>query len=926
MLTCFRKNKMIVATAAAIICAGGMTACGKQKTAAEFINEARQYQLHGDNNAAIIQLKNAIQQNPELTESRYLLGSIYNEMGDPLTAEKELRKALSLGMSPELALPGIGKALLLQGQYQKILDETQSISSNQFNAAILVLRANAYFALGKSRDAREIFEHVLQQQPDNPDALIGLAKLALSVRDDKLATQLADQATDKNSTNVDVWLFKGDLLRSQGKVTPALAAYDQVLKLKPANVSANIAKAYLYISEKKFDAAAANIEAARKSDPTHIIIFYAQALLDFNRGKHTEAWDALQQVLRVAPEHMPSLLLSGAVQFELGSMPQAEQHLKKYLEKYPENTYARKLLVSTFLKNGQSKQALSTLTPALKGEGSDAQLLALAGDVYMKLGEFSKATEYFEKASVLAPETAHIRTALGMSRIGQGDSSRAINELEKAIALDAKSPQAGFLLVMTQLRMKEYDKALTSLQALEKEQADNPLLQNLKGGIYLGKKDKESARSSFLKALALQPGYFPAAENLAQIDLQEKMPDQAKKRYMGILEADKKNILAMTALARLAQSQGDTVNAKTWLEKSNRENPEALLPAMQLAMHYLHTGEKLKALTLVQNFQVSHPDNQDLLAILAQAQLANEMHSAALETLHKLSILSPESAQIQLHIANVHMSMKNLPAAAEALKKSLAIQPGFVDAQIAQASLEMRGNNFANALNIARNIQKNNIKSPLGYVMEADIFMLQNKAMPAISLYERAFALSHNGSILIKLQGALKQAGKAREAESRLINWLKEQPNDYVIRTHLANSYLLDKKTKDAIIQLQILLQQNPNNSVVLNNLAWAYHENKDPRALEYAEKAYQLAAEGPAVLDTLGWILADQGNLTRALPLLQKAVALAPDVAGIRYHLAQSLAKAGDNIGARKELEKLLASDQQFAEMDAAKVLLEQL
>ena len=41
-----------------------------------------------------------------------------------------------------------------------------------------------------------------------------------------------------------------------------------------------------------------------------------------------------------------------------------------------------------------------------------------------------------------------------------------------------------------------------------------------------------------------------------------------------------------------------------------------------------------------------------------------------------------------------------------------------------------------------------------------------------------------------------------------------------------------------------------------LNNLATAYQQEKNPLALEYAEKAYKLAPDSPAVLDTLGWIL----------------------------------------------------------------------
>ena len=109
---------------------------------------------------------------------------------------------------------------------------------------------------------------------------------------------------------------------------------------------------------------------------------------------------------------------------------------------------------------------------------------------------------------------------------------------------------------------------------------------------------------------------------------------------------------------------------------------------------------------------------------------------------------------------------------------------------------------------------------------------------------------------------------------------------------------------------------------VALNNLAWTYQQLKDPRALATAERAMKLAPESPAVLDTLGWILVEQGNAARALPLLQQATSRAPSAGEIRYHLALALWKAGDKAKAKAELEKSLAGPA-FAASDEARALL---
>lgn len=927
----YKQATSVAFIAGAILFTGGVSGCSKTQNSQALISDARQYQQKGDNNAAIIQLKNVLQKDPDNVEARYLLGTIYYETSDPKSAEKEFRRALSLGMSPDKVLPTLGKTLFILGEFQKVLDETKQISGEKGSAEISSLRGNAYLSIGKSQEASESFKLALKIKADFPDALIGLAKLALLEKESlekniDSATRLSEQAISRNPQSPDAWLFKGDLLRAQGKTEQALAAYDQVLKLQPNNSSAHISKASLEIASGKFDAAKLDIDAARKATPNDLNIKYTQAMLDFRQGKFAAALESVQQVLRAAPEHLPSILLAGAVQYSLGSMPQAEQHLKKYLAKNPGNLYARKLFASTLLKSRQTQYAIDVLSPALQDAQQDPQLFALAGEMYMQAGDFTKATEYFAKASALAPKAAELHSALGLSKLALGENDRAVAEMETAVNLDAKSPKAGVLLVLTHLRLKEYDKALAAAKVIEKELPDDPLAHNLKGAAYLGKKDTAAARASFEKAIAIQPANFPAVVNLVRLDLQEKKPDVAKKRLEALLDKDKKNIQAMAALADLAQSQGQTKEATAWLERASNENPDALQPAMMLAAHYLQTGEKQKALTLAQKLQGSNPSKPEVVDILAQAQFANGDKPAALETYNKLAAIKPDSALVQFRLASIHMAMQNLPSASDALKKALTLQPDYLDAQLALASLEVGKGNHEQALAIARQIQKQRAKSPVGYELEGNLMLAQKKPDLAVKAYQQAFTISKSGPLMVKLHTSMNQAGKSKEADTRLAQWLKEHPDDTSTRMYQANIYLFGKQNKAAIEQYQTVLQQDPKYVPALNNLAWLYQQEKDPRALEYAEKANQLTPDNPATLDTLGYILVEQGNTTRGLPLLQKATSLAPEAAEIRYHLALGFIKSGDKAMARKELEQLLASGKNFSKIDEVRALMKQL
>lgn len=79
------------------------------------------------------------------------------------------------------------------------------------------------------------------------------------------------------------------------------------------------------------------------------------------------------------------------------------------------------------------------------------------------------------------------------------------------------------------------------------------------------------------------------------------------------------------------------------------------------------------------------------------------------------------------------------------------------------------------------------------------------------------------------------------------------------------------------------MLLADPKNAIALNNLALAYQQEKDPRALEFAEKAHGITPKSVEILDTLGWILVEQGNTARGLPVLQQAASLAPGLLDIR-------------------------------------------
>lgn len=895
-------QRLLTASALPLLLALG--ACSRPLSADDLIADARRYRDQGNPKAAIIQLKNVVQQQPEHTLARLMLGQMYLDTGDMPSAEKELRRARELGAQRELVLPALGKSLLLQGQFQRLLDD---IADDQGNAEALALRGQALLGLARPEEARALFERALQLKPGFSDATLGLAKVALVGEKNEQATQLVDQAIAQNPDSVDSLRLKGDMQRAGNDAAQARKTYERILEVKPDNVQAHIDLANLAIEEERFDEARAQIKLARKAQPGNLLIFYSQSMLDFREKRYKAALEQVQQVLRAVPDHMPAVLLAGAISVALGTDTQAEQYLNRFLEADPGHVYATKLLATVALRNGKRQDALKLVQAALKSSPDDAELLALAGEAEMRAHNFKQSATYFEKASALMPKRSDLRLGHGLSRLYMGDSSKAITELEHAAQGGSGANRANTLLVLGHLRAKQFDKAMEAVDEMIAK-GDSATLQNLRAGVQLAKSDVDGARASFVKALALDSGFLPALGNLANLDIVERKPDDARKRYEAALAADRKNAALLTSLARLESRLDRPAEAVRWLEQAVRENPNAKEPAQQLASYYARAGNKEKALTLAQKLQATDTNDPGALALLAQAQQLNRQNEAALESYQRLAALQPRSAGVQLRIAGIHLEAKRIDDALQAARNALIAEPDSADALLLQHALLIEKKSFGEALTAARSLQARHADWPLGYKLEGDVLLAQQKPADAAQRYQRAFQVAPSGPVVVLMHRALHAAGKQDEAVAQVRQWLERAPEDVSTRTYYASTLVADGNYKAASGQYEQILRSAPDNPVTLNDYAWALLQLKDGRALGHAEKAFKLAPKTPAIADTLAAILLDKGDTARALPLLKMATEQAPTANEIRLRFAQALFMSGDRRGARAQCEQLLA------------------
>jgi len=893
---------------------------------ASLVASAKKYIGKRDFSASIIQLKNALQKEPENTEARYLLGLSFLESGDVGSAQIELKKASDLGLRTDELQLALARAGLARGASGKVLAEfgSKTLSSPKLQAELRALVGMAQFAQGRSAEGQAALAEALALDPGNVTANLGLARLAASERDFRKALSRVDTALSASPARFETLLLKADLLAVQGQSEAAELAYRDTIRAAPHEVAPRLSLVTHLLRNRSLEKASAEVEALEKMAPKDPRTSYAKALLLTEQRKFAAAREAILEVLKVAPEHVPSLTLAGMAAFQSGAYPEAESHLRKAVFNAPNALEPKRLLAATHLRMGQTELALTEVRELLTQAGKDPNILALAGEAYLASGDVASAARQYEQVKALAPDDARVQTRLANIRFAAGDPARGIAELESTSASHPEDYQADLALVANYLRQRQPDKALEALQALEKKQPDNPLTHNLRGLALILKLDYAGARASFERAVQLHPNNTAAIVNLAQLDLLEKKPDAARKRYEALLKKEPGNEQALLGLAVLLRVAGaNPQEIEKLLKQSVASNPASPSARASLINYYMRSRDDKAALAAAQDAQVALPNNPGIVQALGVAQLAAGETRQAIATFTRLVELAPKAPEPEVLLARAHMAAKQPDEAIKALRAVLALRPDLASAQRDIAAIYVATGRHKDALHEARAVQAENPKQPFGYALEAEVYVAQKKWDSAERAYREALKKFDLPGLVARTHTVMEAGGKRSEAEALAEDWIKRHPNDASVLAYLAEGDIAAKRYESAAQRYHSALERQPNNALFLNNLAWATKELKQPRALEYAERAHELAPDSPQIMDTLGSILSEKGQSERGLELLGRAAELAPDAYQIRLNFAKALIKAGRKGAARKELEVLAKLDSQLPIQQEAAALL---
>jgi len=398
---------------------------------------------------------------------------------------------------------------------------------------------------------------------------------------------------------------------------------------------------------------------------------------------------------------------------------EAQRHYRRGLELDPGHAAAHAGLGQLLSSQGNLNRAIKEFEEAIRRDSTLAEPHFLLGNIHVRIRQLDRAVPYYEQAIVLDRNYLHAYVNLAGVHSRQTDYGPAVEVLQRGLEVMPQSAELRFRLGWVYFVQARYDEALEQLE----------------------------------EVVRLEPGRSDACELLAQIHLNQKHPEQARKILQQGLARDSTSAALRVRLGVLLREQGELEAAITYLRRALRENPDREEAYYNLAQAYLGSGEEEKGNVLLRYFQRLQDNHQEML----------DFKTAIM--------LNPNDAEAYFNLGAVYSRIGRYEAARQAYIAALMINPRHVDAHNNLGNIYFRRRQLARAIASYRTVLRYDSTYVRAYNNLGNAYLLTGQAGPAVQAFERAIALDPDyaqpRAVLSQLY--LKQGRKAEAEEQQTI-------------------------------------------------------------------------------------------------------------------------------------------------------------
>jgi tetratricopeptide (TPR) repeat protein len=282
---------------------------------------------------------------------------------------------------------------------------------------------------GQFEEAKQLFEQIYADNPDNRDVLYALGLLALEEKDGNAAKNYFRTLLKVGDPTHQATYFMGVAEELNGNIEAAMIWYVSVPMQSGRFDMAQTRYIELLVEQGKMDKAREHLATLREQRPNRAMQYalYEASLLH-EHGQSQAAYDYLTQLVESSPENEEVRYHRAMVAESLDKLDVLESDLRWILDKDPNNAQALNALGYTLTdRTDRHQEALVMIQKALEIKPGDPFYLDSLGWVYYRLGELDKAERYLREAIAAQPDVefiAHLGEVLWEK--GQHDEAKKV--------------------------------------------------------------------------------------------------------------------------------------------------------------------------------------------------------------------------------------------------------------------------------------------------------------------------------------------------------------------------------------------------------------------------------------------------------------------------------------------------------------------
>ncbi len=902
------KKTLLVACITTALLLNG---CGK-KDSEQHLKDALNFAANNEIPAAIIELKSAIQQQPEDGRLRFELAMIYLKAGDAASAAKELERAAEYGLDSKTIAVPLTQAYFLQGQHQKV--GAYLTAHAELPPEVLEI-LKLYHALSlieaSDTDGAKVILSGLTNSSDPAIKAMVEAQMQVMSGQHEAALQVLNNISESHQIFNDALLLKAKLQNVLKQYDNSIESFNAYLKRNPGAHLARLILAQSYIASGKNVEADIEIVKLLKIFPKQPLANYLKAVVEFERKDFQKAKETSEIAIDNGLNSVSSRVLAAISATQLGLEQQALNHLQAVHSQLGTYPPAQKLYVALKLKFGDTDAARQQLLSD-DNAGADLQLVSATAFQLLKQRSDSAAQELVDKYEKSGNATSDDLMTLGSLKLSiPGMEQQGLAALEEAAKLAPQIEQTQMVLVTAYLQQRQYDKALELAKSWENDEKLNLSSLNMQGYIaFLQGKNLLAQQhiDAALKVDSSHPFTLLLQATLAQA---ANKVDDAIKILTTLLEKHPSYLPALEQLYALTRNDNATAALET-AQKLNKDNPldyqAALLYARMLADQGKHQ-QGLDLLNATGKVESERHSFHWALFIEQQRSVQKNSKSAVESAATWFAQNSADQNSLYTYLRMLILD-KQLEKALKLTTDELAKAPDNKILYGTRVQLLAEMGRYKEALAELNKLSAEEASKADALFIRGKLLLADKQPEQALVAFTGSYQQNQASITALMIADIYTKTVSEQKAKSFIEQHFNYKPNDAALQIYYGNLLLKTDKEKSTSAFSKVLDTQ-PDNVAALNNLAWTLFDlQKTTEALPHIEKAIKLAPDNPDVLDTYATILFAMGQQKQALDQFEKSLRIRPDNAAVQLNYIDALIKSGDKNTAKTMLDKVKPTD----------------